>query len=560
MDDYGYENYIEIPISKQLLIIDLTSIPFNEIQNKILTIIIKGNIEKLDYLGCHQNEPNIDIAPLELIHTKYNYGEETSKLFQKYQNVMTVLKQDFNIELHPEAKGFYIETINTKEVNTLIVIEKETLNLKICSYDKIDDVYLTGTNHINGKIEGKGNLTKYDNHREIKISGTIHNNKIMCIDECLKKENWSIYSKLFNSLTFNENCSIKNIIHHHELFYCNTVRIWRCNYCLNEFDNFEPSFRCKKCPVSHYYLCNKCSFNKFESYNDFIDKIKRTGKKITTFNRNIISIKSGFHKHNLIRNKEYYHNYLCDLCMKDLKEHRSFRCETCNFDLCWDCMKNSINDENTRNLLLLNEEIEEIILGFEEYEFNALSKVFFAFKRIMNLDIPSFYIKTKRNKEFVLEYGKFNIKEKEVIYNDKSYKVFYPNYIKTTEGTHLELYNYFNNKGLEIRIIFMNRNDYIKNKIQRESDLRRYFEIDFNKNNFDSVYQLLYSIVTSNPKYEEFYNCITFAAKFINLTQSHIRWNKENLSNFFDNFNNIPKPILNELKEYWCNKQSIAIV
>lgn len=62
----NYEIYTEIPSSTQLLKIDLSSIPFDIIKDKILTFIIQGSVENLNFLGCYSNEPKINIAPLEL--------------------------------------------------------------------------------------------------------------------------------------------------------------------------------------------------------------------------------------------------------------------------------------------------------------------------------------------------------------------------------------------------------------------------------------------------------------------------------------------------------------
>jgi hypothetical protein len=52
----SYEIYSKIHASTQLLKIDLTSIPYDIIQNKILIITIQGSVEKLNFLGCSSND------------------------------------------------------------------------------------------------------------------------------------------------------------------------------------------------------------------------------------------------------------------------------------------------------------------------------------------------------------------------------------------------------------------------------------------------------------------------------------------------------------------------
>ena len=52
----SYEIYTKIHASTQLLKIDLTSIPYDIIQNKILIITIQGSVEKLNFLGCSSND------------------------------------------------------------------------------------------------------------------------------------------------------------------------------------------------------------------------------------------------------------------------------------------------------------------------------------------------------------------------------------------------------------------------------------------------------------------------------------------------------------------------
>ena len=44
---------------------------------------------------------------------------KTGELYKKYKKVIKLLEKEFNIKMHPESKGFYIETIFNDEVETI---------------------------------------------------------------------------------------------------------------------------------------------------------------------------------------------------------------------------------------------------------------------------------------------------------------------------------------------------------------------------------------------------------------------------------------------------------
>ena len=119
LSSFNFDNYKELKKSKYLLKINLSNLSKSDLQNKILKIVIEGNID-LKYLGCYSYEPNINSIPQNIQFTKYNYGLRTAELFENYKNIIKVLEEEFNIKMHPDAKGFYLETIFTHEVETII--------------------------------------------------------------------------------------------------------------------------------------------------------------------------------------------------------------------------------------------------------------------------------------------------------------------------------------------------------------------------------------------------------------------------------------------------------
>ena len=548
-----YESFTEIEKSKYLLNIDLTGMSSNQMKNIILSIIIEGNIEKINFLGCHSSEPNINTNPINIIQTSYNYGMETSKLFKKFKKIINVLEKDFNINIHPDSKGFYIETIITGEVETLITLEKETVKLRVCSHDKKEDAYFTGPNQVNGKTEGNGIITKYIEGKEVKVSGYIHENKISC--EIIDHKNKEVYFKLRDLLEFTINkTKIKNTFHQHDLLYTNSNKRWKCDFCLRIYDNYKPSFRCNDCD---YDLCLDCEFIKNNVFDNFFEKLSKSNKIIKKFNLKTIIVKCPFHKHDLIFQKVYDNKgYICNLCYETYKDKESFHCDECEFDICINCMLNSKDDEETINKLILNDNINKVILGFEKVIPSAhvisdvalfLPRVLLPSNIITNKQFlhASFYIKTKLGFEIALEYGKYDETKPDIIYNNKSYKAFYPRCVDLSDNKNSLIYK--TNEG--IRIIKMDKNDYIQNKIKDDSYSKRLFniEVDYSKR----LYDLLFVLGLFNQKEDFsylFHNSNDFAAQFIKVTGGHRKEGTDHRG--FHNLSStmIPEPILVELE------------
>ena len=123
---FDIDKYHEIKKSKYLLEMGFLY-KNNLFKNKILKIIIEGNVE-LKYLGYHIKDLNINSninSEPNLNFKKYNYGEVTGKLFKKYKNIIRALEEQFHVEMSPDSRGFYIETIFTEEVETIIRYNKE---------------------------------------------------------------------------------------------------------------------------------------------------------------------------------------------------------------------------------------------------------------------------------------------------------------------------------------------------------------------------------------------------------------------------------------------------
>ena len=259
---FDIDKYHEIKKSKYLLKMGF-AYKKNFYKNKILKIIIEGNVE-LKYLGCHSEDPiinsNKNLVPEKIEFKKYHYGEVTGKLFKKYKNIIRALEEEFGVEMSPDSRGFYIETILTEEVETIIRYDKEKLMNNICCYDKKDDVYFIGKNHSNGKIEddnGKA-LIIVDGEFLTIHTGEIHQNKIEWLLINLDEQIGEAFLKIPKISSFKSSSEIHCIFDKHNLKYKLPKGNWNCNFCSRSFDENVGSFGCRECSL---YLCLNCLFN-----------------------------------------------------------------------------------------------------------------------------------------------------------------------------------------------------------------------------------------------------------------------------------------------------------
>ena len=289
---FDIDKFHEIKKSKYLLKIDFLN--NKNLKNKILKIIIGGNVN-LKYLGCNHEDPKIFSETEQIEFKRYNYGVETGQLFKKYRNIIRALKEEFNIEMSQDAKGFYIETIFTNEVETIIKFDKEKLINQICSYDKKEDVYFIGNKHSNGKIEDDNGkvLILVDEEFFTIYTGKIHKNKLECLFINLDEQLGEAILRIPNITNFNQDSEISSRFHNkHKLKYKSAQGNWKCHFCSRTFDASVDSFGCKKCD---FYLCLKCMFDeinysiyiqfKFEIKNIKNNKIRLFGGEFVRNNK-----------------------------------------------------------------------------------------------------------------------------------------------------------------------------------------------------------------------------------------------------------------------------------
>ena len=148
---------------------------------------------------------------------------------------------------------------------------------------------------------------------------------------CLLKR----YKELEIKLNINENNSkhltncFKSIYHSHYLYNSVSKHFgWICDICEKKFEiKTKGRYRCKKCDFD---ICSKCRILEESGY---------------IFN-NIFLSKS--HEH-LLRDETFKEtNWICDVCDKryEMKTIKRYRCENCDYDICYSCKIKEIKNTN----------------------------------------------------------------------------------------------------------------------------------------------------------------------------------------------------------------------
>ena len=327
-----FNNYTDIGKSKYLLKIDLSNVSNETLKNEKLKVIISGNIN-LRYLGYLPYEPKIDSNEIKIEYKKYNYGEKTGEIFKNYKTIKELLEKEFNVKMHSHAKGYYIETIFTDEVETIVRFDKAKLQNQICSYDKKGEVFFTGNKHEEGKIVGSGKILILKENKSIKIyEGEINKNKICCELLNLDKLSGEAILKIPKITNFEKSMIESKVHHEHKLKYTKAGVNWKCDKCKTTFGQNTYSFACREC---NFNLCLECMFpikdlKKKNNNKDNMDNIKLKEKTIPN---GVYSIQSA-HFQNKIQTIHLENNNLIVGDMKDDENKQKFNIK---YDLSHKC-------------------------------------------------------------------------------------------------------------------------------------------------------------------------------------------------------------------------------
>ena len=297
-------------------------------------------------MNMNMNFSNFPNNDLNLINTN-----SKNSLSNSFNNLSTTkLKEDFNLE----------QSMGGNIYNTMKPIHNDIINMIFR--------FRTGeTFHIKGKMNDKlSNIisefkkTQCPEMSKNELFYCLHNGSKLNLEKTLKesninsndiiliitndavnkdiKEEKKVNSEI-NTETNLSNSSPSGIIvkeHIHNLVYCLTNFIWKCNLCSNKYEKTSPKYFCSVC---NYSMCENChairNYPKKKAFPDDIDTSEITIKKKF--------LKTVYHKHILVysrtsRDSTEYKQWFCNNCKTTFENDVwSFYCTKCDFDLCKIC-------------------------------------------------------------------------------------------------------------------------------------------------------------------------------------------------------------------------------
>ena len=94
------------------------------------------------------------------------------------------------------AHGYYLENIDTNEVKTIILLDKNKSVPDIVSQDLINNLFITGHEHEKGKIIKEAKV--YNDKLELISEGHFFENKFICAYFDINKSNKNLFNNFFN--------------------------------------------------------------------------------------------------------------------------------------------------------------------------------------------------------------------------------------------------------------------------------------------------------------------------------------------------------------------------
>lgn len=269
----NYEFFHFVKLGEYVILIEREDRGVKTDSTIIVTLIIKGQNCTSYYMGEDENGDNLNLNK-DLFASKYVYGEKTGILFEAFRELKNFIEEYHKITVTENCKGYYIETIFTDEIKTLIFTEKKNLETFIGSIEKGNDsVLFTGKNHVKGKICGKGAIKNLKTNKITEL--ILKDNKIFSF--CLDINDKSDTKELLMTLQSNHSIvhkqgeySINFYMDKDKLYLKKNEIDWTCSFCKQSFDKELHFFYCHIC---NFYLCLNCLSRYDKIIFDIIEEV-----------------------------------------------------------------------------------------------------------------------------------------------------------------------------------------------------------------------------------------------------------------------------------------------
>lgn len=285
---------------------------------------IKADETIIDYKYIFNYEPYQTLKRVKYI---YKNCEDLREKFLYHKTLIKFLKEKLGCEFTLSGLGFYIDSFHNNKVDCIIRVDKTKtakfkqiiVSQKIEKSNKPSNIYV-GESHINGEIIGRGEIWE--------------------LKETLKDENYEkpLETKLIFRGEIMENKQVKasEIIQD------------------NQTSEFKETYNYDNSGQNNGHQNFKRRISKVDIFERDDDEIS-VHSELEITNKNNWKINTPLHpysNHNLFlceTERFFGDGYLCNRCRKEFKNTiPSYYCTRCDFDICDNCIKEKIMEENSK--------------------------------------------------------------------------------------------------------------------------------------------------------------------------------------------------------------------
>ena len=373
----------------------------NNNYNNIICINKKNNNNSIKHINIQNNNLNNEVNDvIQNIQSKAFGGiyRDINKNFEDNNNIQ-IKFNNINVNNKNNNINDFSNNLNNSIDSNINKIQNKinSINEQFNNIQKNIDKNIKNNNQIiNIKInknEISNNLEKRREIHEHPLILSNQNNKICNI--CLQKiKNVLAYQCKVCPIIICHNCKTnlfgqnenKNI-HSHSLNLKYNNNEWTCSKCCFEYSSYKcVSLYCEQCRIN---ICDFCYSPKNDEQNENVQEKHEHSLNyeningICDFCLKYINNKSGYkcdkgdlilcldcyekiyiyidetyryNSHNHDLTITFRNNWNCDICNINYQKKYSYYCKLCDFDVCYDCYSNQVNEKDNKEGIEDNDE------------------------------------------------------------------------------------------------------------------------------------------------------------------------------------------------------------